>query len=249
MDNLIQKNFDNLIALWEEMSKHHEAYFSKTAYSYCFSVSTPWLNRLWLKEPISLPLLTEVKELIQSKGQPMMISCPVELGNESSPLFEELGFTTLFDQPGMSLKLETFLELEPTLELRQVSNSTEANLWSQLFQTCYGFLIPPHYLEACYKFKKEKHTPLFFIVYNADNTAIGTIAFNYTQDIIGFHALGIIPEMRRRGYAEQVMKQIIDRGAHQKKAYATFQSSEMGKQIYLRLGAVEDFYIRNYTLG
>ncbi|OJJ16339.1 hypothetical protein BKI52_34165 [marine bacterium AO1-C] len=249
MDNLIQKNFHNLITLWEEMSKPHGAYFSQTAYSYCFSTSTPWLNRLWLKEPASLSLLTEIKELIQNTGQPMMVSCPVQFDSKPSPLFEELGFTTLFDHPGMSLKLETPLESTQALELRQVSNSTEAQLWSQLFQTCYNFLIPPHYLEACYGPKKEKHTPLFFIVYNTDNAAIGTIALNYTQDIVGFHALGIIPEMRRRGYAEQVMKHIINIGVGQRKPYATFQSSAMGKQIYLRLGAIEDFSIRNYTMG
>jgi len=60
--------------------------------------------------------------------------------------------------------------------------------------------------------------------------------------------MGNPPEMRRRGFAEEIMKLLINRVFDNQGKYITLQASGMGKNGYLKLGFEEQFIIRNYRL-
>jgi len=60
---------------------------------------------------------------------------------------------------------------------------------------------------------------------------------------------GIIPEQRRKGFAEQMMVNILSQSAEQGFKYSTLQASELGKGLYLKLGFKEQFIIKSYSLN
>ena len=60
--------------------------------------------------------------------------------------------------------------------------------------------------------------------------------------------MGVIPEMRRKGFAEQMMVNLLHWSTEQQFTYATLQASAMGKGLYLKLGFEEQFTMKNYSL-
>ncbi len=54
--------------------------------------------------------------------------------------------------------------------------------------------------------------------------------------------------MRKRGFAEQIMKRLTNMAVENGSEYVTLQASDMGKNIYLQLGFEEQFVIKNYFL-
>jgi predicted acetyltransferase len=69
-----------------------------------------------------------------------------------------------------------------------------------------------------------------------------------TGNYIGIHGVGVIPEMRRKGFAEEIMKFALNISIDLKAEYALLQASAMGKDIYTRLGFEDLFVIKNYIL-
>ncbi|MNF14153.1 hypothetical protein D3C80_2162530 [compost metagenome] len=55
--------------------------------------------------------------------------------------------------------------------------------------------------------------------------------------------------MRKRGYAEEIMKFAINEAIDADCEYAQLQASALGKGIYTRLGFEDLFTITNYQLG
>ncbi|WP_343328972.1 GNAT family N-acetyltransferase [Polaribacter staleyi] len=122
-----------------------------------------------------------------------------------------------------------------------MSTEKEANLWTKLFYKSFGYYINPVLL-----IKPQKNTD-YYIAYHK-NEAVGTGVLHTTNNVTGIHSVGIIPEQRRKGYAEQIMKLLINKSIHMNSDYITLQSSDMGKGLYLKLGFEEQFSIKNYTL-
>lgn len=77
---------------------------------------------------------------------------------------------------------------------------------------------------------------------------VGTTLTFKTNNVIVVHSVGIPPENYRRGYAEQIMKALINMGITNNNDYMVLQASDMGKGLYLKLGFEEDFLIKNYIL-
>lgn len=59
--------------------------------------------------------------------------------------------------------------------------------------------------------------------------------------------MGVIPAMRRKGLAEQMMRRILNQSLAQGFRYAMLQASAMGKGLYQKLGFTEQFVLKNYT--
>lgn len=79
-------------------------------------------------------------------------------------------------------------------------------------------------------------------------TAIGTLTLFQTEKIMGIHGVGVIPEMRKKGFAEEIMKFAINEAIDADAQYAQLQASDLGKDIYRRLGFEDLFLIKNYVL-
>ncbi len=77
---------------------------------------------------------------------------------------------------------------------------------------------------------------------------IGTLTLFQTGNVMGIHGVGVIPEMRKKGFAEEIMKFAINEAIDVGCEYAQLQASALGKGIYTRLGFEDLFLITNYQL-
>jgi len=239
--SIINANIHNLTSLWKKAGMAHESFFSQEKFDYCFIDNSDWPNRIWLNQSIDNELITLVKEKISSISAPITIAYWDTDKNSSIIELESQGFTKLFEQVGMSLKLDKPLNIESNLDLQLVSNKSEANTWAKLFEKSFGYKILP---DTIIKTISEID---YYIAYN-QNRPIGTAISYKTNEIIGIHSVGIPPEMRRKGYAMQIMKLLINDAIKKGCEYMTLQASEMGKNLYLNLGFEEQFVIKNYRL-
>ncbi|WP_299457948.1 GNAT family N-acetyltransferase [uncultured Microscilla sp.] len=241
--NLTKANFNNLTAYWAETSKLYDMYFAGESFSYCVNPDALWPNRVWMHQPLSPKLLQEVKEKIQGLPQPMVVPYVHQPNDNADEIFAAQGFKVAFEQIGMSLKLgNTYPHQQNRVTLKKVLQVNEATLWSKLFEQAFGYHISPKFVV------NHPKDAQFFIVYNPINEPAGTAMLYRTQNIAGIHMIGITPNMRRQGYAEAIMHEVLHLATTQQLEYATLQASAIGKGLYFKLGFEEDFVMKSYVL-
>ena len=239
--NLIHANIENLTSLWQTASEPVNSYFKETKFDYSLIEYSEWPNRLWFHEEINKNTVALAKEKLLSTATNLTIPYWDIYKSTSFKILEQNGFSIKFEQTGMSLKVEhLFTELKD-LSLKRVSNIEEANLWAKLFYNSFGYFTNPILLS-----KSQKNTD-YYIAYHK-NEVVGTAILHTTNNVTGIHSVGIVPEQRRKGYAEQLMKLLINKSIKNNSDCITLQSSDMGKGLYLKLGFEEQFSIKNYTL-
>jgi len=239
--NIINANIDNLTSLWQTASMPYRSYFPESTFSYCYIENSDWPNRLWLNQDINQEIIPLIKEKILSISTPLVVPYWDIYENRMYKDLESHGFKKSFEQVGMSLKIGKPIRAQDNLNIQLVSNNAEVKLWTELFEMSFGYRIRH---ETLLKTKKKID---YYIAYT-QNQAIGTAISYKTDNIMGVHAVGVPPEMRRKGYAEQIMKLLINLATEGGVDHMTLQASNMGKNLYLKLGFEEQFMIKNYKL-
>ncbi len=239
--NSIKLNIENLTSLWQTVSEPLNAHFEEKDFEYSFIKNSEWPNRLWFNKDFDAHQIPFIKDKLRSFTSNMVVPYWDIYNSGSFRFLEKNGFHLKFEQIGMSLKADTsFVELED-LKLVKIITENEFELWSALFKRSFGYFINPMLLTTSYKIIN------YYIAYH-QNEAVGTgILFN-TDHVSGIHAVGILPEQRRCGYAKDIMKLLINESIKMDSDYITLQASSMGKDLYLKLGFKEQFKIKNYVL-
>jgi len=239
--NIIESNIKNLTSLWKVVSEPFSSYFSNTDFNYSLIKNSEWPNRLWFDQDINQNTITLIKEKLSSVSTNLIIPYWDIYNSNSFELLEKNDFNLKFEQSGMALKLNRLTNVLDILKLRKASTKKDTELWSKLFSKAFGYFINPVLLIKTYK------NINYYIAYHQDQ-AVGTGILHITDNISGIHSVGVIPEHRRKGYAEQIMKLLINQSIKINSDYVTLQSSDMGKNLYLKLGFKEQFKIKSYAL-
>lgn len=239
--NLSYKNIENLTALWTTVGKHLNGFQQLKEFQYSEIKNTEWPNRLWFHKEVNQQNVDKIKEKLATISSEITIPVWDIYSKNNAQLFEANDFNLKFEQVGMSLKLETLYELKNNFKLVLVSNEKEAKVWADLFQKSFGYVIGSNTVE-----KTLKHIN-YYIAFDGKKP-VGTALTYVTNTVIGVHSVGIPPKNRRLGYAEQIMKALLNLGNRNKNEYMVLQASEMGKGLYLKLGFQPDFLIKNYIL-
>lgn len=142
----------------------------------------------------------------------------------------------------MSLKLGRPYKKSEALLLKKVSGEEGALLWEKLFGQAFGYKISHRLLLPDYE------STSFLLALHKDGP-VGTAILHNTGTVAGIHAMGIVPEMRRRGFAGQMMINLLHQCTEQGFKYAALQASDMGKGLYQKLGFEELFTMKNYVLA
>ncbi len=238
---LYTENINNLTSIWKSIGQIHQAHTSTLNIEWVDMQDKTWPNRLWLTSPVTSKLLEQAKQHLQSTSTQILIPYYSTESEPTETLFNASGFKSLFHQIGMSLKLENPFQVESSVQLKRVNTKEDAKLWSTFFEQSFGYFISPETIaNTC-------HSIEYYITYSGE-APIGTLILHTTNAIIGVHAMGIIPQMRRKGYAEQIMKTIINQAIEQDLDYMTLQASEVGKKVYDKLGFTTDFVLNTYGL-
>jgi hypothetical protein len=182
--DLIQANISNLTHLWQLVSERAHSF-------------SEWPNRLWFHEKVNDNNLKEAKEVLSRSPVSLKIPSWERNGNSADEVFNRHGFYTSAELKGMSAVLNYEFDSSGLLNLQQVTHMDEAILWSGLFQKAFHYSISPVLVLL-------SSNDIQYSIARYKNKPIGTcLLFSNDSDVIGIHSLGIIPEMRRKGFAEE----------------------------------------------
>lgn len=243
-------NINNLISLWKTVAQAFPNYIEKKSFSYCFILDSEWPNRIWLNETIkqvldddeNIKVLQTIVEVIKNSTIPLSLSYWSDFENTEHSIIEKMGLVKKSEQIGMSLVFDQKFESLNRISLKRIDKKNEATLWSDIYPQSFGYKISSEIL------MRTKQPVAYYLVYLGEKP-IGTVITYETRSVIGIHGLGIIPEFRKQGFAEEIMALLINGAIDKKIKSATLQSSKLGKNIYLKMGFKEDFLMTNYVLG
>lgn len=238
--NLIEDNINNLTDFWKTVGTPFLSYHKNDTFEYCKIENSGWPNKLWLRNDITKNNLPEIIKTMQSNSGLILPYWDI-FGTKSYEILDAYGFTLKTEQVAMALKLDQKFALQNTLSFKKIDNEQDAKIWSDLYPNAFGYVISKEILI-------HNHTDVHFYLVFQDNQPIGTFMLFQTGNNIGIHGVGVIPEMRRKGFAEEIMKFALNLSIDLKADYALLQASAMGKDIYTRLGFEDLFIIKNYVL-
>lgn len=236
MDPIVKANINNLIGVWRTAGAPFNACVEEPAFSWCSIPGLEWPNKLWFNGDITEEAMLTALDSIPS-GR-MVIPYWHGSGEE---IITAHGGVKASEQAGMSLKLERPFRNENRLLFRSVNTPADAALWADIYPRAFGYSIHQKILEATY-------SSLRYYLALLDGQPIGTAILHLQDGIAGIHGVGVIPEARRKGFANEIMAFVLNESIALKVGYATLQASQMGKGIYLDMGFEEQFAIRNYAV-
>lgn len=238
----IQSNITNLTSLWKSVTQPFNTYNEDEHIGYCFIPNSQWPNKIWLKKAQDPNILNEIKLLLKSELDGLTFSYfDIDSSEQNQMLFNYHGFDESSTQFGMSLKIKEKVKSSKQLSLQLVTNVEDSKKWSQTFEKAFGYKVSKETV------KKTYHTINYYLIYDSEDL-VGTVICHQTQATIGIHSLGIVPDMRGKGYATQIMYSVLNKGLEQGCDLVTLQASNMAKSMYEKMGFTTEFIMRNYKL-
>ncbi|WP_125723109.1 GNAT family N-acetyltransferase [Flavobacterium ustbae] len=238
--NLIKDNIDNLTSLWKTVATPLHSYHKNNPFEVIQIKNSGWPNRVWFREDITEENLPQILKIIETHPGIIIPYWDI-FGSGSNEIFEKNGFKTRIKLVAMALKLGEKLPLENKLTFKRVLNEEDAEIWSDIYPLSFSYVISKETLTHNYENAK------FYLVH-LNEKPIGTLTLFQTGNVMGIHGVGVIPEMRKKGFAEEIMKFAINEAIDANAEYAQLQASPLGKNIYTRLGFEDLFMITNYFL-
>src|SRR5690606_2027866 len=233
------ENINNLTSLWKSVGQISGKFIQREGFSYSIIPGSDWPNRIWFTEKVNESSLLAISEIMKHSSIPLILSHWTYRDDSLSGL-DQHAFIKKSEQIGMSLLLEQEFSHQDRIRLERVIDRKQALIWETLYPQSFGYSIS---LDSPLM---DQEQISFFIIY-LDLQPVGTVFTIATGDNIGIHGLGITPEFRKQGIAEEVMAHILNKALRDGKRKALLQSSAMGKNIYLKLGFSDDFVMTNYT--
>jgi ribosomal protein S18 acetylase RimI-like enzyme len=235
-----QAYIHNITSLWETASIPFDAYVAYPSFSYCAINGIDWPNRLWFHQDITAEALDQAFATIPLIRK-LRIPWWGAYGSNSWKILESKGYVNLTGATGMSLVLTTPFEQGNQLQYKPVENISDAILWNDLFFQAFGYRLHEKIL---------MHTLAqmnYYVVY-FENQPVGTGKLYITGTVAGIHSIGVIPAMRRKGFANEIMRFVLNQAIERNCTHAVLHASHMGKDLYIKLGFKDEFPIKNYSL-
>lgn len=236
--SVINDNIKNLTSLWKTVGIPLDSYIKTPEFEYCKIKDSDWPNRLWFTKDVKQKDIDLVKEIVKS-GNLTIPYWNTKSKNEDA-LFLKNDFELKFKQVAMYLKPKVCFEIENEIEIKRIYKKSEMKLWVDLYPKSFSYKISESILVNT---NKDIH---YYLVYR-NNRPIGTAILFQTNNIVGVHGVGVVPEMRKRGFAAQIMKSLINVAIINNMDYVMLQASDMGRNVYAKLGFKELFEIKNYV--
>lgn len=166
--------------------------------------------------------------------------CDDFLGKSLRPvadrIFHRHGLRHLTEAPGMYAEHLTAPQHPlPALEVRLVEDQRTREAFAHIMSI--AFEIPQSVCTAVYGSEQAWTGELRGYVGYSDGKPLTTAAAAITNDVIGLYSVATIPECRRLGYAEAIMRQVIGQASRNNGAQRTvLQATQSGFSLYQRMG-------------
>jgi GNAT superfamily N-acetyltransferase len=236
-----RRNWQNLIELWKTVSMPFNGVHYKEGYTYSCLSHGEWPNRIWLNQPTTELLLDAVNQKANELNESLTFPLVTDNAADLTYLEQELGGVKKFQQEAMMLELNEVLEPVERIQLQAVRDLKEAAQWSAIFYDSFGYSIDAKVIAA-----SMSKVQCYIAVNNGK--PVGTAIIFVAHGVAGVHAVGVLPQERRKGYAEAIMMAVLYQIQLQQEKKVVLQASDMGKPLYLKLGFRSQFVIHNFTM-
>ena len=216
------------------------------AYDAYFVPETFWYNRVLLRPGCAAP-----------EGLPAVLAAEVRAGRLPPllgwldgdypdtllfPALKQAGYVPMTKQYAMYLSLEgwTASEAPPQVEAMRTE---EAEAWSDM--TARGFGKPP---ETGGMVLLARARAADFLLWRESGEMLGGTMLICKDGNAGIHEVSTLPEQRRRGIGQALVRRALDIAALGGCKRATLQASELGLALYRSLGFEEVGVIHNWIL-
>lgn len=151
----------------------------------------------------------------------------------SRDIFAEFGLRPISQAPGMMApSLAPVSRALPQIDVRPVSAPAIRSAFAELTSICFD--IPFNIARAVYEPESAwKGSYQGFVAFVRDRP-VSIVALVRDQETLGIYSLGTVPECRRRGYGEALLRTAI--AQYQKQETLVLESTEAGYPLYRRLG-------------
>lgn len=158
------------------------------------------------------------------------------LRRDSSRIFSRHGLRPLTDAPGMyAERLLPPRRPMPALEIQPVNDDRTRGAFAQIMSVAFD--IPYSVCVAIYGAERAWMGELRGYVGFVKQRPVTTAAAIVTGDVIGLYSVATVPEHRRLGYAEAIMRQIVDDARRSAGIERTvLQATQSGFRLYERMG-------------
>jgi len=158
------------------------------------------------------------------------------LRREAPRVFKRHGLRHLTEAPGMYAdRLMPVTRSLPTLDVRPVDNEVTRTAFAEVMSI--AFEIPHSVSMSVYGAERAwKGTFQGYVGYS-NGRAVTTAAAVITGDVIGLYSVATLPQHRRLGFAEAIMRQVI-RQAQQTRGVSrtVLQATSSGLSLYEAMG-------------
>lgn len=237
---LQQSNIDNLTNLWRLMG------IRKFPLSNSLSVnqSTGWPYRLWVD--YGATPTREESELLQrtiaDADDSTIFSVLNDKNSQLTALAEQSGLEVYFQQTVMDLPANAKIDdLPGELTFEKVDTEEQISIWTKIASLSFGYDIPVSFFQKLLKNPKI-NIQLGYLA----GTPVATGLLFENSDVVGIHLVGIHPDYRRRGFAGNMMRHLINIAQKLDLVCITLQASAMGKPLYEAMGFKERFLMTHY---
>jgi len=155
---------------------------------------------------------------------------------ESKLLFHRLGLNPLTDPPGLFAdRLAPPRRILPAVRVRRVEDEGTRNAFAHL--TSVSFEIPAGICQDIYGSARAWTGSFEGYVGYVGEVAVTTTAAVVTKDVAGIYSVGTLPQCRRHGYAEAIMREVLRQVKERTGIEATvLQSTVSGFSLYEQMG-------------
>jgi ribosomal protein S18 acetylase RimI-like enzyme len=197
--------------------------------------------------------IDETVEFFQSKGvKPYWRLCPGDLPADLEPRLIYKGFTLVDEQPAMAVdltKLKDDLKTPEGLIIKHITDLSSMKAkhgWIRQLGTgkTLGTLIVDFW--SAFGFGPDSDWQHYLGVIGGRPVSWASVF--YCTGVAGIYAVGTIPEARRQGIASAITLNALLEALKRGYKIGVLQSSQMGYNMYRRLGFETCFSIKTYTL-
>ncbi len=158
------------------------------------------------------------------------------LRREAPRIFNERGLRHLTEAPGMYAdRLLPAKRALPSLDVRPVSDEPTRAAFSDIMST--AFEIPQSVSVAIYGGPRAWLGSFHGYIGYANGKAVTTAAAVITGGVVGLYSVATVPQYRRRGFAEAIMRQVIEQEARSAGIeHTVLQATSSGLSLYEAMG-------------
>ena len=177
----------------------------------------------------------EIKELAKKGGPEKFSFLRDEAPDDYIEKLDSLGAKRRGPQTGMLLKIDYFEKLPEEENVRLITKE-EIPEWENVLFAGFGDIKVRE--DGLYgRFYETDGVKLY--AYYDNEKIMGTSMLITEGDLSGIHEVTVLPEFRRKGAAESMLKAMINDLKKQKIRMVSLQASPMGLPLYKKLGFEE----------